>query len=99
MARSSTTFKKGQPSANPSGRPPLTEAQRLANEFRTSIQPELARVLWGICKDSSAEAKDRIAAGKVLFTDTEPAKLEVSDTSERPLKGVTLEELRALLRG
>lgn len=68
------SFKPGV-SGNPVGRPPLTEAQRLARSMRAQAQPELVRVLLDIAI-KAVDPKDRIAAAKALIEEVPPVDSE-----------------------
>jgi len=64
------------PGNTPRGRPPLTDAQRLARTMRAQCQPELVESLLEIVR-TSADAKDRIAAAKALLEEL-PTEVAVS---------------------
>ena len=82
-------FVKGEVT-NPRGRPPLTDAQRLARTLRAQCQPELVEALLQIVRTAD-DTKDRIAAAKALL---EELPTEVSVTSpDGPLP--TLHEVLA----
>lgn len=90
MARSSTSFAPGK-SGNPSGRPALTEEQRVAREMKAQCQPKVVKELMRLVLKAKRDA-DRIAAAKALL---EEMPLEILDITERDEKR-PLEELLAI---
>jgi hypothetical protein len=70
-----SAWKPGQ-SGNPGGRPPATEAQRLAKELKAQLQPDAVRRLGEILLDFEAKHSDQIAAAKVLLEGLEAVKLQ-----------------------
>lgn len=91
MARSSTTFSKGQVT-NPKGRAPLTAEQREARDMRALFQPEGVRLLIELARNAG-ENKDRIAALKILIDEM---PIEVLDLTERGESSRPIEELLAI---
>ena len=82
-------FKAGEPSANPTGRPKLTDAQREAREARALAQPQAVACLVGIVTSETARDADKIAASKAILDGLEPLKLEMTGKDGEPIKSET----------
>lgn len=99
MPRSDTQFKKGQPSANPGGRPKKTEALSASISKMDEVYRQR---LHDIATGTREESKDSIAAIKLLwaYAHGNPTT-RIGDPDGQPMKlGVPdlLEVLRALGR-
>lgn len=90
----SGSFKPGQCTPG-QGRPKMTEPQRLAREMRGACQPEVVDRLLEIARTAD-DIKDRLTALKALLEEL-PREVKVEDVTERPLAGVSAEDLLALL--
>ncbi len=103
MARSATTFAKGQVT-NPKGRAPKTDVERAAEDYLRSRNLHSAQRLVASA-DGAYEGGDFKTAGGLYaahlkFTLGEHIRTETRDVTDRkdPLEGLTLDELRALAR-
>ncbi len=76
-----TAWRKGQ-SGNPNGRPPLTEAQRMAREIKQRAQPEVMEAMVAIALNRGEETRDRIAAGKVVLEGLDATKIDLDVTTD-----------------
>lgn len=98
MARSSTTFKKGQV-ANPKGRPPLTPEQKAAREAFREMGPDFVRVLKELLATGEERTRKDIALTGIKELGLgEPQQVEVrAQVQAGPLDDATAEKVAAVL--
>lgn len=86
MPRSDTQYKKGQPSANPGGRPKLLAEWR-ASEEAQRLRDLSYKALEEAVTSKSIEWKDRIHAANILLERTEgKVPQAITGANDGPLK-------------
>jgi len=97
MAKSSTSFKPGV-SGNPSGRPPLSEKERRANEILQAATPHAAATIAKAAMGGDVRAAMAVlerVLGKPRSSDEDLSAAR----SANPLAGLTPEQVLAIARG